>query len=196
MSHPTLGLSRRNFLTQASCFGAFYHLASRVPLLGCRASSPTIREFPRRRSSIKGSHRCAKSARGFTRQSQTRRRATSRFATADFSLAKIPRCCWRGSRSVAGASFQMETLRSVTQIPVKAALDTHYHYDHSCGNAFYGANEHRTLGTLRRSRGASTTPICRCRRWISNRRLGSRKPASAKPRPTWRNRTRRAISTR
>jgi glyoxylase-like metal-dependent hydrolase (beta-lactamase superfamily II) len=25
-------------------------------------------------------------------------------------------------------------------LPVKAALDTHYHYDHSTGNAFYGAN--------------------------------------------------------
>ncbi len=28
----------------------------------------------------------------------------------------------------------------VTQVPVKAALDTHYHFDHSMGNAFYGAN--------------------------------------------------------
>jgi cyclase len=34
----------------------------------------------------------------------------------------------------------METLRSVTQVPVKGALDTHYHFDHSMGNSFYGAN--------------------------------------------------------
>jgi glyoxylase-like metal-dependent hydrolase (beta-lactamase superfamily II) len=40
----------------------------------------------------------------------------------------------------AGASFQMDALRMVTQVPVKAALDTHYHFDHSMGNAFYGAN--------------------------------------------------------
>jgi len=28
----------------------------------------------------------------------------------------------------------------VSQVPVKGALDTHYHFDHSMGNAFYGAN--------------------------------------------------------
>src|ERR1700722_3775172 len=34
MSQPAPSLSRRNFLAQASCFGAFYHLAASVPLLG------------------------------------------------------------------------------------------------------------------------------------------------------------------
>jgi hypothetical protein len=34
----------------------------------------------------------------------------------------------------------MDALRTVTQVPVKAALDTHYHFDHSTGNSFYGAN--------------------------------------------------------
>src|SRR5260370_6123865 len=38
-----------------------------------------------------------------------------------------------------GASFQLDALRSVSQAPVKGALDTHYHFDHSMGNAFYGA---------------------------------------------------------
>jgi len=28
----------------------------------------------------------------------------------------------------------------VSQVPVKGALDTHYHFDHTMGNAFYGAN--------------------------------------------------------
>jgi glyoxylase-like metal-dependent hydrolase (beta-lactamase superfamily II) len=28
----------------------------------------------------------------------------------------------------------------VSQVPVKAALDTHHHFDHSMGNSFYGAN--------------------------------------------------------
>jgi glyoxylase-like metal-dependent hydrolase (beta-lactamase superfamily II) len=34
----------------------------------------------------------------------------------------------------------MDAFRSVSQVPIKAALDTHYHYDHSIGNSFYGAN--------------------------------------------------------
>jgi hypothetical protein len=31
-------------------------------------------------------------------------------------------------------------LPDVTQVPVKAALDTHYHFDHSSGNSLYSAN--------------------------------------------------------
>jgi len=38
-----------------------------------------------------------------------------------------------GFISVAGAAFQMDALRMVSQVPVKGALDTHYHYDHSTG---------------------------------------------------------------
>jgi glyoxylase-like metal-dependent hydrolase (beta-lactamase superfamily II) len=45
-----------------------------------------------------------------------------------------------GFISVAGAAFQMDALRMVSQVPVKGALDTHYHFDHTMGNAFYGAN--------------------------------------------------------
>jgi glyoxylase-like metal-dependent hydrolase (beta-lactamase superfamily II) len=45
-----------------------------------------------------------------------------------------------GYSSAAGASFQMDALRMVSQAPVKGALDTHYHFDHSMGNSFYGAN--------------------------------------------------------
>jgi cyclase len=42
-----------------------------------------------------------------------------------------------GFGTPAGASFQMDALRMVSQAPVKGALDTHYHLDHSMGNAFY-----------------------------------------------------------
>ncbi|HXZ11900.1 MAG TPA: MBL fold metallo-hydrolase [Candidatus Sulfotelmatobacter sp.] len=44
-----------------------------------------------------------------------------------------------GFASPGGAAFQMDVLRMVSQLPVRAALDTHYHFDHSLGNAFYGA---------------------------------------------------------
>jgi len=45
-----------------------------------------------------------------------------------------------GFNSAAGASFQMDALRKVSGVPVMAALNTHYHYDHSMGNSFYGAS--------------------------------------------------------
>lgn len=41
----------------------------------------------------------------------------------------------------AGAALQYDALRSVSKLPVRAALDTHYHFDHSMGNSFYGEHE-------------------------------------------------------
>jgi glyoxylase-like metal-dependent hydrolase (beta-lactamase superfamily II) len=45
-----------------------------------------------------------------------------------------------GFNSPAGASFQFDAMRMVSKVPVKAALDTHFHYDHSMGNSFYVKN--------------------------------------------------------
>jgi glyoxylase-like metal-dependent hydrolase (beta-lactamase superfamily II) len=45
-----------------------------------------------------------------------------------------------GFVSPAGAAFQHETLRSISKAPVLGAIDTHYHFDHSTGNSYYGAN--------------------------------------------------------
>ncbi|HXS74912.1 MAG TPA: MBL fold metallo-hydrolase [Terracidiphilus sp.] len=42
-----------------------------------------------------------------------------------------------GFNSPAGASFQFDALRLATRVPIRAALDTHFHYDHSMGNHFY-----------------------------------------------------------
>jgi len=42
-----------------------------------------------------------------------------------------------GFNSPAGAFFQFDALRLATEVPIKAALDTHFHYDHSMGNEFY-----------------------------------------------------------
>jgi cyclase len=57
-----------------------------------------------------------------------------------FIVGKDAALMIEGFGSPAGASFQFETFRTVSKIPVKAALDTHYHFDHSLGNAFYGGN--------------------------------------------------------
>lgn len=44
-----------------------------------------------------------------------------------------------GHMQPAGAAYELEALRLVTQAPVRGALNTHYHFDHSFGNSFYGA---------------------------------------------------------
>jgi glyoxylase-like metal-dependent hydrolase (beta-lactamase superfamily II) len=57
-----------------------------------------------------------------------------------FLIGKDASLLLEGFVSPAGASFQYETLRTLSQGPVMGALDTHYHYDHTSGNSFYGAN--------------------------------------------------------
>jgi glyoxylase-like metal-dependent hydrolase (beta-lactamase superfamily II) len=43
-----------------------------------------------------------------------------------------------GFQTTIGSTFQLETLRTVTQVPIRAALNTHWHFDHTLGNAVYG----------------------------------------------------------
>src|SRR6266849_3618832 len=57
-----------------------------------------------------------------------------------FLIGKSASLLVEGFVSPAGASFQFETLRTLSQGPIMGALDTHYHFDHTNGNSFYGAN--------------------------------------------------------
>jgi glyoxylase-like metal-dependent hydrolase (beta-lactamase superfamily II) len=139
MSQPAPAVSRRNFLAQASCFGAFYHLAARVPLLGlsdrliddARISGAPIVD--------KGFASIRKIGEGLYATVSDPSKGYVTVCNGGFLIGKDSALLLEGYASVAGAAFQMETLRGITQIPVKA-LDTHYHFDHSCGNSFYGAN--------------------------------------------------------
>lgn len=132
--------SRRNFIAQTSCFGAFYAIAHAIPLrslaemvgMDARVSTTPLVD--------KGFASVRKIGDGLyaTISDPSKGRAT--LCNGGFLVGKDGALLIEGFGSPAGASFQMETLRTVTQVPVKAALDTHYHYDHSMGNAFYGAN--------------------------------------------------------
>jgi glyoxylase-like metal-dependent hydrolase (beta-lactamase superfamily II) len=57
-----------------------------------------------------------------------------------FLIGKDAALLIEGFVSPAGAGFQYDTLRNLSRGPIMGALDTHYHYDHVTGNAFYGAN--------------------------------------------------------
>ena len=44
-----------------------------------------------------------------------------------------------GFQTTIAASFQLDTLRMVTQVPLRAAINTHWHFDHTLGNSVYAA---------------------------------------------------------
>jgi hypothetical protein len=195
MLQPAPALSRRNFLTQASCFGAFYHLAARVPLLGLSSKLADDSRISAAPIVDKGFASVRKIGDGLYATISDPSKGYVTVSNGGFLVGKDSAILLEGFASVPGAAFQMETLRTVTQIPVKAALDTHYHYDHSCGNAFYGAHGVE-LWVTPPSRVASSTRTRRCSRWLPKPLSRHRKLASAKRRPMWKKPTRKAISTR
>jgi cyclase len=134
------GFSRRKFLTGASCFGAFYSVAQTIPL-------PLLAESLARDSRIsqtpivdKGFAAVHKIGDGLYATISDPSKGYTTLCNGGFLVGKDSALLLEGFANPAGASFQMDTLRTITKIPVQAALDTHYHYDHSMGNSFYGAN--------------------------------------------------------
>src|ERR1700741_351658 len=132
--------SRRQFLAQASYFGAIYSLASALPFL---APASSLRDDPRISQTPiadAGFASVRKIGDGLYATISDPSKGLSTMCNGAFLVGKDAALLVEGFVTAAGAAFQMDTLRKVFQAPVAGALDTHYHYDHSMGNAFYGAN--------------------------------------------------------
>jgi len=134
------GFSRRRFLAQTSCFGAFYAVAKVIPL-------PALAETVAADSRVsptpivdKGFAAVRKVGDGLYATISDPSKGATTLCNGGFLVGKDGALLIEGFTTAAGASFQFETLRTLSQVPVKGALDTHYHFDHSMGNAFYGAN--------------------------------------------------------
>jgi cyclase len=139
MQNKLQEVTRRDFLTQASYFGALYAAASVIPLRalaenlvqGSRISATPIVD--------KGFASVRKIGNGLYATISDTSKGLQTMCNGGFLVGKDSSVLIEGFVSVAGAAFQLETLHSVSQVPVKGALDTHYHFDHSMGNAVYGA---------------------------------------------------------
>jgi cyclase len=134
------GISRRNFMAYASCFGAFYGVATRIPIAALSKSLVVDSRVSQTPIADKGFAAVRKVGEGLYATISDPSKGFVTLCNGGFLVGKDAALLIEGFASPGGASFQMETLRTVSQVPVKAALDTHYHFDHSMGNAFYGAN--------------------------------------------------------
>ena len=132
--------SRREFLAHASCFGSFYALASLIPLPALAAElavDPRISQTP---LVDKGFASVRKVGNGLYATISDPSKGFVTVCNGGFLVGKDSALLIEGFTTAGGASFQMDTLRTLSQAPIKGALDTHYHFDHSLGNAYYGAN--------------------------------------------------------
>lgn len=136
----SLPFSRRNFLAQASCFGAFSAAAKLMPLPILAAELGRDSRVSQTVIADKGFASVRKIGDGLYATISDPTKGLQTLCNGGFLAGKESALVLEGFISPAGAAFQWETLRGVSQVPVKTALDTHYHYDHSLGNSFYGAN--------------------------------------------------------
>jgi glyoxylase-like metal-dependent hydrolase (beta-lactamase superfamily II) len=136
----SLGFSRRKFLAHTSCFGAFYAVAKLIPLPALAAELTSDSRVSQTPLADKGFASVRKVGDGLYATISDTSKGFQTISNGGFLAGKEAAFLIEGFGSPAGASFQMDTLRMVSQVPVKAALDTHYHFDHSMGNSFYGAN--------------------------------------------------------
>ena len=149
MSVPTLGnrqnsgdrgFSRRKFIAHTSCFGAFYAVARSIPLPGLAETVSADSRISATPLVDKGFAAVRKVGNGLYATISDPSKGNTTLCNGGFLVGKDAALLIEGFTTAGGAAFQMDALRMVAQVPVKAALDTHYHFDHSMGNAFYGAN--------------------------------------------------------
>jgi len=134
----TAFLTRRTFIAGASCFGAAAALAHTIPLpamAGAIAQDKRIAEAPLLDKGFAVTRRIGQGVYGtisdFSKGPQT-------ISNGGFIVGKDAALLIEGHTQPAGAAFELEALRMVSQVPVRGAVITHYHFDHSLGNSFFG----------------------------------------------------------
>jgi len=136
-----LPFSRRSFLAKTSYFGAFYAAAKLIPLPTLAAVQTTISSRLSQTPIVdKGFASVRRVGEGLYATISDPSKGFQTLCNGGFLVGKEGALMIEGFGSTAGATFQMDALRMVSQVPVKAAVDTHYHFDHSMGNGFYAGN--------------------------------------------------------
>jgi glyoxylase-like metal-dependent hydrolase (beta-lactamase superfamily II) len=132
--------SRRDFLARTSQWSALLAAHQLFPL-------PALAESLARDSRVaqtavvdKGFASIRKVGEGLYATISDTSKGLQTMCNGGFLIGKDAALLLEGFVSPAGASFQHETLRTLSQGPIMGALDTHYHFDHTTGNSFYGAN--------------------------------------------------------
>ncbi len=133
-------LSRRSFLAGTTSLGALYATAKFAPLPALAQALPDNPRIARQPLTDKGFALVRKIGDGVYATISDRTKGLQTRCNGGFMIGRDAALLVEGFQTPTGASFQVDALRMVTQVPIRAALDTHYHFDHTLGNSFYGAS--------------------------------------------------------
>ena len=139
MTNFSNSFSRRSFLAGASSMGALYaasKFALPLPALARPLlDDPRIAQQP---IADKGFATIRKIGNGVYATIADRTKGLQARCNGGFVIGRDAALLVEGFQSTTGSTFQLETLRTVTQLPARMALNTHWHFDHTLGNAVYG----------------------------------------------------------
>lgn len=136
---PMNSLTRRRFLASTSCLGAALALRNVLPLPALGEDVAQDTRLGKQPLADKGFASVRQIGDGVYATISDFTKGLTTLCNGGFIIGKDAVLLVEGFLSPAGAAFQLEILRSVTQAPVRGAVDTHYHFDHSLGNAAYGS---------------------------------------------------------
>jgi cyclase len=132
--------SRRRFIGQTSRLASLYAIGQVFPLAALAEALTSDSRVSDTPLVDKGFASVRKIGAGLYATISDPTKGYTTLCNGGFLIGKQNALLLEGYGSAAGAAFQMDALRMVSQVPIHAAMDTHYHYDHSMGNSFYGAN--------------------------------------------------------
>jgi glyoxylase-like metal-dependent hydrolase (beta-lactamase superfamily II) len=132
--------SRRDFLGRTSQWGALVAAYQLFPLPALADSLMVDSRVSQTPIIDKGFAAVRKIGDGLYATISDTSKGIQTMCNGGFLVGKDATLLIEGFVNPAGAAFQYETTRSLSKAPIMGALDTHYHFDHSLGNSFYGGN--------------------------------------------------------
>ena len=139
MKNGSKSLSRRNFLAGATSLGAVYAASKFASPWAALAAAPLDdARVAKQPVADKGFASVRKIGDGLYATIADRSKGLQARCNGGILIGRDAALMIEGFQTTLASTFQLETLRSLTQVPVKAALNTHWHFDHTLGNSVYG----------------------------------------------------------
>lgn len=130
--------SRRSFLATTSRLGAAYAASQWLPLPALPEALTADSRVAERPIADKGFASIRKIGDGVYATISDRTKGLQTRSNGGFIIGRDAALLVEGFQTPMGAAFQVDTYKMVSKTPIRAAMNTHFHFDHSLGNSVYG----------------------------------------------------------